>query len=151
MTSKAEANAMRMCPVVHFEMPYKDRERAARFYAAAFGWTPQMLGPEMGDYMLVTTAPPGERPGLPPQASLGAIHGGFFPYRAHLPMQHPSVVVGVEDMGAAMQRIRDAGGAVMGEPMAIPGVGQYVVFQDTEGNHNSIIQPEMPGEDCPAS
>ena len=48
-----------MNPVVHFEMPYKDRERAARFYAAAFGWTHQMLGPEMGDYMLVSTAPPG--------------------------------------------------------------------------------------------
>ena len=26
-----------MCSVVHFEMPYKDRERAERFYAAAFG------------------------------------------------------------------------------------------------------------------
>ena len=38
-----------MCAVVHFEMPYKDRERAARFYAAAFGWTHQFLGPEMGD------------------------------------------------------------------------------------------------------
>lgn len=25
-----------MCADVHFEMPYKDRERAARFYAAAF-------------------------------------------------------------------------------------------------------------------
>lgn len=50
-----------MCSVVHFEMPYKDRERAARFYAAAFGWTHQFLGPEMGDYMLVSTAPAGAR------------------------------------------------------------------------------------------
>ena len=36
------------------------------------------------------------------------------------------------------------GGEVIGEPMAIPGVGEYVVFRDTEGNHNSIIQPDMP-------
>ena len=50
--------AVPMCSVVHFEMPYKDRERAARFYAAAFGWAHQMLGPEMGDYLLVTTAEP---------------------------------------------------------------------------------------------
>ena len=42
-----------MCAVVHFEMPYRDRERAARFYAAAFGWTHQFLGPQMGDYVLV--------------------------------------------------------------------------------------------------
>ena len=44
-----------MCAVVHFEMPYKDRERAERFYAAAFGWAHQFLGPQMGDYVLVNT------------------------------------------------------------------------------------------------
>jgi predicted enzyme related to lactoylglutathione lyase len=26
-----------MCAVMHFEMPFKDRDRATRFYAAAFG------------------------------------------------------------------------------------------------------------------
>ena len=86
-----------MCPVVHFEMPYRDRDRAARFYAQAFGWTHQKLGPEMGDYLLVTTAPPGARAGLTPQASMGAIHGGFFPLGADASMQHPSVVIAVED------------------------------------------------------
>jgi uncharacterized protein len=137
-----------MCAVVHFEMPYRDRERAARFYSAAVGWTTQMLGPDMGDYMLVTTAPPGERPGLPPQASMGAIHGGFFPFKPDWPMQHPSVVIGVPDVRAAMQRIRDAGGEVLGEPMEIPGVGLYVVFRDTEGNHNSMMQPNMAPPVC---
>ena len=57
-----------MCAVVHFEMPYKDRERAERFYAAAFGWTHQFLGPQMGDYVLVNTAPAGARPPMPPEA-----------------------------------------------------------------------------------
>ena len=27
-----------MNPVVHFELPYDDRERIARFYQSAFGW-----------------------------------------------------------------------------------------------------------------
>jgi hypothetical protein len=133
-----------MCPVVHFEMPYKDRERAARFYAAAFGWTHQMLGAEMGDYVLVTTAPPGIRPNLPPHAAMGAINGGLFPFKADWPMQHPSVVIGVESVRAAMQRIVDAGGEVLGEPMKIPGVGEYVSFVDTEGNRGSVIEPLMP-------
>jgi uncharacterized protein len=137
-----------MCPVVHFEMPYKDLERAARFYAAAFGWAHEMLGPEMGDYMLVTTAPPGERAGLPPRASMGAIHGGFFPFKPGWPMQHPSLTIGVPDMRSAMQRVRTAGGEVMGEPMSIPGVGQYVVFRDTEGNHNSMMQPDTAPPAC---
>jgi uncharacterized protein len=46
----------RMSPVVHFEMSAEDRTRMASFYEKAFGWKTQMLGPEMGDYVLVTTA-----------------------------------------------------------------------------------------------
>jgi hypothetical protein len=45
-----------MNPVVHFEMPYRDAAHAARFYTAAFGWQTQLLGEEMGDHLLVTTA-----------------------------------------------------------------------------------------------
>jgi hypothetical protein len=132
-----------MNPVVHFEMPYHDRERAARFYSAAFGWQTQMLGAEMGHYLLVTTAPPGPRPGVPPEAPVGAINGGLFPFNADMPAQHPSVVIGVDDIRAAMARVQQAGGQVLGEPMQIPGVGQYVSFIDTEGNRNSVIQPDM--------
>ncbi|WP_218942783.1 VOC family protein [Rhodoferax sp. BLA1] len=139
-----------MCSVVHFEMPYKDRERAAQFYAAAFGWTHQFLGPEMGDYLLVNTAPAGARPPMPPEAALGSINGGLFPFQADGPVQHPSVVIAVENIRAAMQRVTTAGGAVLGEPMTIPGVGEYVVFCDTEGNHNSMLQPNMATPDCPA-
>ena len=32
-------------------------------------------------------------------------------------------------------------GKVLGEPMEIPGVGQYVSFLDTEGNRVSMLQP----------
>ena len=56
-------------------------------------------------------------------------------------MQHPSVVIGVENVRAAMPRVIAAGGQVLGQPMSIPGVGDYVSFVDTEGNRNSIIQP----------
>jgi hypothetical protein len=37
-----------MNPVVHFEIPAKDRKRMADFYTQVFGWRTQMLGPEMG-------------------------------------------------------------------------------------------------------
>jgi hypothetical protein len=36
-------------------MPAGERERMARFYASAFGWQAQMLGPDMGEYTVVTT------------------------------------------------------------------------------------------------
>jgi uncharacterized protein len=35
-----------MNSVVHFEMPYDDRERMANFYRDAFGWQTRMLGEE---------------------------------------------------------------------------------------------------------
>jgi predicted enzyme related to lactoylglutathione lyase len=44
-----------MNSVVHFEMPYDDRERMAKFYENVFGWQTQMLGEEMDNYVLATT------------------------------------------------------------------------------------------------
>lgn len=128
-----------MCPVIHFEMSYQDRDRAAAFYSAAFGWQTQMLGAEMGHYLLLTTATTDAKPGAP----AGAIGGGMFARSADMPehMQKPSVVIGVPDVLAAMARVRAAGGQVLGEPMTIPGVGEYVAFIDTEGNRLGMLQP----------
>ena len=123
---------MAMNPVVHFEMPAADRERMAKFYTSAFGWKAELLGPEMGDYVVVTTAPEG---------TPGAINGGFYPKKDDWPAQVPSVVIAVDDIRDAMKKVTDAGGKVLGEPMEIPGVGQYVSFFDTEGNRVSILQP----------
>lgn len=136
------------CPVVHFEMPYRDAARAAQFYAAAFGWQMQQLGAEMGDYLLATTATPESTQAAPTQAPRGAINGGLFPFKADGPLQQPSIVIAVEDIRAAMARVVAAGGEVLGQPMPIPGVGDYVSFIDTEGNRQSMLQPRM-GE-CPA-
>jgi predicted enzyme related to lactoylglutathione lyase len=49
-----------MNSVVHFEMPYDDRERMAKFYQSAFGWQTRMLGEETGNYVLATTTETGE-------------------------------------------------------------------------------------------
>lgn len=126
-----------MNPVVHFEIPYDDRDRMMRFYRAVFGWQLEALGEEMGRYVLATTALEDVKPGAP----AGAINGGFFPRRADWPDQYPSVVIGVRDIGAAMSLVNQAGGEVLGEPMRIPGTGDYVAFRDTEGNRLSMLQP----------
>jgi len=132
-----------MNPVVHFEMPYSEATRVAKFYEAAFGWKMNAMGEEMGHYVLAGTALTGAD-GRPTQP--GTINGGFFPKKPDWPAQHPSVVIAVDDINAAMQRVRKAGGKVLGEPMQIPGVGSYVSFEDTEGNRVSILQPlPMPG------
>jgi len=46
-----------------------------------------------------------------------------------------------------MDRIVEAGGKLLGEPMEIPGHGLYASFYDTEGNKVSIIQPVMKMQD----
>ncbi len=129
-----------MNPVVHFEMPYRERDRAARFYAEAFGWRSEKLGPEMGNYLLVTTAEGDARPGAPS----GAINGGMYEYKADWPAQYPNVVIAVESIRAAMARVTKAGGEVLGEPMLIPGIGEFVAFFDTERNRNSMLEALPP-------
>ena len=127
-----------MNPVCHFEMPYENSARAAKFYESVFGWQTKMLGPEMGDYVLATTVETGEEGPKRP----GAINGGFFPKKPDWPAQHPSLVIAVEDIKKGMQSVTAAGGKVLGEPMPIPGVGLYVSFIDTEGNRVSMLQPQ---------
>src|SRR5688572_16655056 len=111
-----------MNSVVHFEMPYDDPDRMAKFYRAAFGWETRQLGETMGDYVLATTTESDESGPRRP----GAINGGFFPKQADRPMQFPSVVIAVDDIQDAIDRVTRAGGNVLGEPMAIPGIGRYV-------------------------
>lgn len=130
-----------MNPVVHFEFPYDDAARIQRFYRAAFGWETQALGPGMGNYVVCTTSKPGFDVKAPPSAARGAINGGFYERKADWPAQHPSVVIAVDDIRAAMKRVQDAGGEVLGEPMMIPTVGDYVSFYDTEKNRVSMLQP----------
>jgi hypothetical protein len=92
----------------------------------------------MGNYVLATTATSdAARDG----AVKGAINGGFFERKAEWPDQYPSVVIGVGNIGESMKKIRAAGGEVLGAPMEIPGVGQYVSFRDSEGNRVGMLQP----------
>ncbi len=127
-------------PVVHFEMPYENADRVSAFYQQAFGWTMNATGPEMGGYITAGTTETDENRMV---KTPGNINGGFFlKEAASSPI--PSVVIAVDDIQAAMHRITDAGGKILGEPVAIPGVGMYVSFTDTEGNRASLMQ-EMRG------
>src|SRR4029434_6678253 len=126
-----------MNPVVHFEMPYDDRTRMAKFYESAFGWQTQLLAEDMGNYVLATTTETDEKGPKQP----GAINGGIFPKKPDWPAQHPSIVIAVDNIKESVGKVSDAREKVLGEPIEIPGVGQYVSFTDTEGNRVSMLQP----------
>lgn len=127
-----------MNPVVHFEMPAENKKRMADFYSSAFGWKTQFLGPEMGEYVLVSTCDTDEK-GMPQKP--GMINGGFYQKTEDAVTNHPSVVIAVGDIKASIKLVTGAGGKILGDPMDIPGVGSYVSFIDTEGNRVGMLQP----------
>ncbi len=126
-----------MDSVVHFELPYEQRDRMANFYQTAFGWQTQVMGQEMGNYVVATTTETGEAGPKKP----GAINGGFYEKQADQPQQYPSLVITVDDVKKSTEKVKAAGGKVLGEPQDIPGIGKYVSFVDPEGNRLSMLQP----------
>jgi predicted enzyme related to lactoylglutathione lyase len=55
-----------------------------------------------------------------------------------------SCVIGVDNIDQAMEKIRSAGGQLLGDKMDIPGIGTFIRCKDTEGNFLSVLQP-VPG------
>jgi len=131
---------MKMNPVVHFEMPAKDTKRMSDFYAKIFGWELKSMPAEMGEYVLATTTETGEngRPTTP-----GAINGGFYKVGDDGATPAPAVVIAVDDIKESMEKVKQAGGKVLGEVQDIPGVGLYVNVMDCEGNKVNLLQPNM--------
>jgi predicted enzyme related to lactoylglutathione lyase len=123
--------------VVHFEIPFDDGDRAQRFYKDAFGWQLQSM-PGMG-YVLVTSGPTGDRGPTEP----GFINGGMFS-RTVAPAPGPLVVVDVDSIDDALQRIGELGGTtVLGkQPVGTMGFSAYAA--DTEGNVVGLWESAAP-------
>jgi len=135
---------MKMNPVVHFEMAAEDKQRMVDFYTNTFGWQAQQLGPEMGNYVVVQTTETDEN-GMIKQP--GAINGGI--YVKGKSEQGTHIVISVDNLQESMEKVKTAGGQILGgqggsEFDDIPGVGLYVTFIDTEGNHVGMLQPNTP-------
>lgn len=128
-----------MNPVVHFEMPAKDKKRTAEFYESVFGWQMQQMDEKMSNYLLATTTQVDEKTQRPKDP--GAINGGFFDYGQQGTMPH--LVIAVDDIVKHMEIVKNAGGKIMGDVMDIPGVGKFVMIQDTEDNHVGMLEPSM--------
>lgn len=133
---------MKKSPVVHFEMPAKDKARVSKFYTDVFGWQMTQLGEEMGNYVLAGTTPVDEN-----QMAInpGAINGGFFEYSDKPGFTSPHVVIQVENLDESIEAVKKSGGQITSDKMDIPGVGTYVAFIDSEGNNVGMLQP-APGK-----
>ena len=114
--------------IVHFEIPFDDGERARGFYREAFGWNLTEM-PEMS-YTIAATGPTSEQ-GMP--AEPGFINGGMVD-RANATPKGPVLTVDVASIDAALEKIEQLGGAKLVGRTAIPDMGFYAYFTDSEGN-----------------
>ena len=120
--------------VVHFEIPADDQDRARNFYSQALGWRIDPM-PEM-DYNVVITTPMDEKTGRPTEP--GAINGGMMARDGELTT--PVITVDVEDIDATLRAVEQLGGSTVKPKDAIPGMGFYAYFKDTEGNIMGLWQ-----------
>ena len=118
--------------VVHFEIPFDDGERARAFYQQAFGWTLMEL-PGMS-YTVVSTGPSGEEGPTEP----GFVNGGML--RRESPNEGPILVIDVEDIDAALQKIESLGGQTLLGRQAVGDMGWAAYFKDVEGNSMGLWQ-----------
>ncbi len=121
-----------MNKVIHFEIPFDNKERAIKFYQTVFGWQLQDM-PEM-QYVMATTTETGEQgPKMP-----GAINGGLTQKSAGTPA--PVVVLEVENVEEHLKKIQDNGGKVVVPTQTVMGMGLFAKVVDTEGNVIGVWQ-----------
>ena len=116
-----------MDKVVHFEIPFENKQRAMKFYTECFGWRLTDM-PQMS-YVLANTIDVDDRQ-MPKEP--GAINGGLFQRPAEAP--NPTLYVGVSSVDSALTKVQAAGGRVVTPRTPIPGLGAYARIADTEGN-----------------
>jgi predicted enzyme related to lactoylglutathione lyase len=103
-----------------------DPDSSRAFYSELFGWEFNVGGPETGFYGMATLR--GKE-----VAGIGGMQGG---------MQRPVWTTYLEtpDVDATVQKIRDAGGTILAEPMDVMEFGRLAVFADPTGAATGLWQ-----------
>lgn len=121
----------------HFAVHADDVERARAFYETVFDWRFEPWGPP--GFYLIRTGADGD----------GSLQGALQERQAPLTgsgMRGFECTVGVASLQEILPRIQAAGGRLLSQPHVIPGVGELVFVEDTEGNRIGIMQyaPDYP-------
>ena len=120
---------MKLNPVVWFEIPVTNLERAIEFYNKVFDIEIQLLdlgAPRMGLFPQEEGAP-------------GAT-GGLMEYDSYVPSHDGTLVyLSCDDLQNELDRIEEAGGKILrAKSLISPEHGYMGVFEDTEGNRVAL-------------
>lgn len=109
--------------IAHFDVHADDVARARKFYERVFEWRFTPWGPP--DFFMIATGSESDR----------GIHGALHdrPKDGHRSVGFECTIA-VDDVDAIVGLIEKEGGKVTVPKMVIPGVGELIQFEDTEGN-----------------
>ncbi len=111
-------------PVVHFEVLGKDAAALSSFYGDAFGWNMQAVMP------MYSMAHPGADHGI--EGGVGSVPEG---QRGHV-----TFYVEVDDLNAALDKVKSLRGSTVQEPMDIPEGPSIALFADPEGHVVGLVK-----------
>jgi predicted enzyme related to lactoylglutathione lyase len=132
----------KLSTIVHFEIPSDDIERA-KFYNNLFGWEiekfsgtsdSQLTSAATGqpiDYWIVSTVD---------DKGNKALGGGLM--KRQMPEQHITNYINVTSVDDYSSKVKDLGGKVISHKHAVPGIGYFVLCQDTENNNFAIWETD---------
>jgi predicted enzyme related to lactoylglutathione lyase len=112
--------------LVYLEIRSGDAARAQEFWSSLFGWR--------------FSHDPGEVPYTMAGTPSGATGVGL--YRSEEDDRGLLVYFDVDDVDAALERVRELGGEVVEGRTAIPETGWYARCRDTEGNPFNLFQQD---------
>ena len=115
---------------VHFEFSVTDPEKAQVFYSKLFGWKFQAFPGDM-PYWIVTTGPDNEM----------GINGGIMLRQGALAAGTTNTM-GVASVDASVEAIKAAGGTIIMEKMAVPGMGWVAYAVDLDGNQFGVFEED---------
>ena len=106
--------------VVHFEIASDNPDQAAEFYKSVFNWKIEKWeGPI--DYWLVMTG----------EQDVPGIDGGMFKRTDEFTGTFNTI--GVDSIDDYLEKVKQAGGTIVQEKNAIPGVGYQAYCKDPDG------------------
>lgn len=116
-------------PVVHFEIGFKDIEKAKAFYGPLLDWKFDAYGPAA---MLNNIGRDGK--GI----------GGHLNSLGHPPHNYCVVYAQVDNLEAHIEKAKKLGGSCPVAPTEVPGMGWFAWLKDPEGNLFGLWKVAMP-------
>ena len=122
-------------PVVHFEIVTSDPDAQIDFFRLAFDWKidPQVAGTGVNIPKYFPVMPNGDMP--PSKGINGGIGGNPEGYPGHV-----TFYVGVQDVGASLEKIESLGGTRMMGPEQVPNGPIIGLFKDPQGHAIGLVQ-----------